>query len=186
MNMFIKIQKGGTPVPKIIAELKTEILSSARRLLFSAGYEALTMRGVAAACHVAVGTVYNYFPSKVMLVAEVILEDWKAVLLRMDAPAADETPLQGLERIFGELMAFYETYDALWQEYAANNSAPLQGVYHRQLVGQLQQRIAALLAPCAPWCSPILPEFLAEALLDAAGRGRARFDELVPILQRLL
>ena len=149
------------------------------------------MRAVASACHVAVGTVYNYFDSKVMLVAEVILEDWKAALLRMDAPPPDapalgETPLDGLRRIFEELMTFYEKYSALWQEYAASNTAPLQGSYHLQLVEQLGQKIAAVLAPCAPLCSPVLPEFLAETFLDAAGRGWARFEQLVPILKRLL
>ena len=173
-------------MPKIIAELRGDILANARRLLFSGGYDAFTMRSVAAACHVAVGTVYNYFPSKVMLVAEVILEDWKAALLRMDTPAEGETPLEGLGRIFEELMAFYDKYDALWKEYAASNTAPIQGAYHLQLVGQLGEKIAAVLAPCAPLCAPILPEFLAEAFLDAANRGRARFNELLPILEQLL
>lgn len=173
-------------MPKIIAQLRGDILSNARQILFSEGYDAFTMRAVAAACHVAVGTVYNYFPSKVMVVAEVILEDWKAALLRMDTPAEGETPLEGLGRIFEELMVFYEQYDALWKEYAAGNTAPLQGAYHLQLVGQLGEKIAAVLSPCAPLCSPVLPEFLAETFLDAAGRGRARFDELTPILERLL
>lgn len=173
-------------MPKIIDGLREDILSHARRLLFCEGYNAFTMRAVAEACHVAVGTVYNYFDSKVLLVAEVILQDWKAALLRMDAPAGGETPLEGLGRIFGELLAFYDTYDALWKEYAAGNTAPLQGAYHLRLVEQLGGKIAAVLAPCAPLCSPVLPEFLAEAFLNAASRGRARFDALVPILQRLL
>ena len=173
-------------MPKIIAELRGDILSNARQILFSEGYEAFTMRSVAAACHVAVGTVYNYFPSKVMVVAEVILEDWKAALLRMDTLAEGETPLEGLGRIFEELMVFYDKYDALWKEDAAGNTAPLQGAYHLQLVEQLGEKIAAVLAPCATLCSPVLPEFLAETFLDAANRGRARFKELTPIVERLL
>lgn len=173
-------------MPKIITQLREDILSNTRRILFSEGYDALTVRSVAAACHVAVGTVYNYFSSKVMLVAEVILEDWKAALLRMDTVVEGETPLQGLWRIFEELMAFYDKYTPLWKEYAASNTAPLQGVYHLQLVEQLGEKIAAVLAPCAPLCSPALPGFLAETLLDAANRGRTRFDELAPILERLL
>lgn len=173
-------------MPKIIVQLRDDILTNARELLFSQGYNAFTMRSVAAACHVAVGTVYNYFPSKVMLVAEVILEDWRATLLRMDTPAESETPLEGLGRIFEELMRFYDKYDALWKEYAAGNTAPLRGAYHLQLVEQLGEKIANLLAPCAPLYSPALPGFLAETLLDAAARGRGRFDELLPILERLL
>ena len=173
-------------MPKIIAQLREDILTNARHILFSEGYDAFTMRSVASACHVAVGTVYNYFPSKVMLVAEVILEDWRAALTCMDIPVAQETPQEGLGRIFEELMAFYDKYDALWKEYAAGNTAPLRGAYHFQLVEQLGEKIAAVLAPCAPLCSPALPGFLAETLLAAASRGRTRFDELMPILERLL
>lgn len=173
-------------MPKIIDGLREDILSSARKILFSEGYNAFTMRTVADACHVAVGTVYNYFDSKVMVVAEVILEDWKAALLRMDASTPNETPLGGLKRIFEELMVFYDKYDALWKEYAAGNAVPLQGIYHLRLVEQLAGKIAAVLTPCAPLCSPVLPEFLAETFLNAANRGRARFDELAPILERLL
>ena len=174
-------------MPKIIDGLREDILSSARKILFSGGYNAFTMRAVADACHVAVGTVYNYFDSKVMVVAEVILEDWKAALLHMDASVRGETPLEGLRRIFEELMVFYDQYDALWKEYAAGNAAPpLQGVYHLRLVEQLAEKIAAVLAPCAPLCSPVLPEFLAETFLNAAGRGRTRFDELAPVFERLL
>ena len=183
MNMFIK---GGLILPKIIDGLREDILANARKILFSEGYNALTMRTVAAACHVAVGTVSNYFDSKLMVVAEVILADWKAALLRMEAAAPDETPLEGLRRIFEELMLFYEKYDAIWKEYDAGGAASPQGAYHLRLVEQLAEKIATVLAPCAPLCSPILPEFLAEAFLDAAGRGRAWFGELAPILERLL
>lgn len=173
-------------MPKIIDGLREEILSSARTILFSGGYNAFTMRAVAAACHVAVGTVYNYFDSKVMVVAEVILEDWKTALMRMDASAPGETPLEGLRRIFEELMRFYDQYEAIWKEYDASDSALPRGVYHLRLVEQLAEKIAAVLEPCAPLCSPVLPEFFAEAFLDAANRGRARFDAITPILERLL
>ena len=45
-----------------------EILAAARALLLEKGTGALTMRSVAAACGVAVGSIYNYFPSKGALV----------------------------------------------------------------------------------------------------------------------
>lgn len=173
-------------MPKIIDGLREDILSNARTILFSEGYNAFTMRAVAAACHVAVGTVYNYFDSKVMVVAEVILEDWKAALLRMDVSVPGEAPLEGLKRIFEELMCFYDQYDAIWKEYDASDSTLPQGIYHLRLVEQLAEKIAVVLKPCAPLCSPVLPEFFAEAFLDAANRGRARFEAIVPVLERLL
>ncbi len=186
MNVFIKV-KGGDPVPKIIAELRTGLLEKAREALFEQGYEALTMRGIAGACSVAVGTVYNYFPSKDMLVASVILEDWQKALGRMaalpPAPAAGDA----LEGVFRELMSFYDQYRGIWREYtAAGHTAPITGPYHRQLVEQLSGMVEAALTPFGPLCAPVLPEFLAETLLSAAAGGWERFEALRPILARLL
>ena len=174
-------------MPKIITDLQKDILAEAREILFSQGYEALAMRRVAAACHVAVGTVYNYFPSKDLLVAQVILSDWLTVLQRMGSLPPAPTPLDALRGVFRELEGFYEQYGALWREYtAAGHIAPITGAYHRQLVEQMEAVIASALAPFPPLCSPALPGFLAEALLNAAGQGQSRFDQLSPIFERLL
>ena len=43
---------------------KEDILAAARQLLLEEGSGALGMRNVAAACGVAVGSIYNYFPGQ--------------------------------------------------------------------------------------------------------------------------
>ena len=63
-------------MPKIIENIREKLLSEAKRQVMENGYSAMTIRSVAAACGVGTGTVYNYFPSKDMLVASFILEDW--------------------------------------------------------------------------------------------------------------
>lgn len=174
-------------MPKIIAELRNDLLEKAREVLFGQGYEALTMRGVAGACGVAVGTVYNYFPSKDMLVASVTLEDWQKALGRMAALPPADTAAGALEGVFRELMGFYDQYRGIWREYtAAGYTAPITGPYHQQLVGQLSSMVEAALAPFGPLRAPALPGFLAESLLSAAGGGWERFEELRPILLRLV
>ena len=60
-------------MPKIIENLRQTLLSAARTLLLREGYAALTIRRVAAISGIAVGTVYNYFPSKELLAAAVML-----------------------------------------------------------------------------------------------------------------
>lgn len=174
-------------MPKIIAELRQDILSQARETLFSQGYEALTIRGVASACHIAVGTVYNYFPSKDMLVAQVILADWLSSLEEMKAALPAPTATAALKAVFRCLMVFYDRYTVIWKEYtAAGHIAPITGAYHRQLVEQLEGVIDSALVPFGPLCSPALPGFLAETLLNAASAGLDRFGEILPILDRLL
>lgn len=88
-------------MPKIIENLRETLLAASRTLLLEEGYRALTMRQVAGLCHVAVGTVYNYFPSKDMLAAHILLEDWNDLLRSLQKKVnAAPAPMDGLEAVF--------------------------------------------------------------------------------------
>ena len=65
-----------------------EILAAARALLLEKGTGALTMRSVAAACGVAVGSIYNYFPSKGALVGTTIESVWTEIFRPFTAAPA--------------------------------------------------------------------------------------------------
>ena len=45
------------------------ILEECRKIVMEQGISAVNMRSVAAACGVAVGSIYNYFPSKTDLIS---------------------------------------------------------------------------------------------------------------------
>ena len=64
-------------MPKIIENIRENLMAEARKQVMELGYSAMTIRSVAKACGVGVGTVYNYFPSKDMLVASFMLTDWQ-------------------------------------------------------------------------------------------------------------
>ena len=53
------------------------ILEASRTLLRERGWSALNMRSVAAECGVAVGSLYNYFPSKAELVMATVESVWQ-------------------------------------------------------------------------------------------------------------
>ena len=63
-------------MPKIIDNIREQLLSEAKRQMNEYGYESTTIRSVAQSCGIAVGTVYNYFSSKDMLIASSILQYW--------------------------------------------------------------------------------------------------------------
>ena len=46
-------------MPKIIENLETKLIEEAKKQFETSGYSALTIRSVAKACGVGVGTVYN-------------------------------------------------------------------------------------------------------------------------------
>lgn len=55
---------------------KEEILEASRELVRSRGWSSISVRSVAAACDVSVGSIYNYFDSKADLVAATVESVW--------------------------------------------------------------------------------------------------------------
>ncbi|MBR1758693.1 MAG: TetR/AcrR family transcriptional regulator [Lachnospiraceae bacterium] len=175
-------------MPKIIEELKETILAKTKEILLSEGYDALTVRSVAKASGIATGTVYNYFSSKDVMVASVMLEDWIHALHRMQE-AAEEAPdvIEGLRRMSGEIRTFSRQYSHTWEQYKAGAGAVIFiKERHRQLIGQLVELIECLLKKHDCWKEAHLAEFLAENLLARSQQGEEAFEMMVPILQKLL
>ena len=77
-------------MPKKLDKIKERALEEARQILFQEGYLSLTVRRVAQALQIGVGTIYNYFPSKDHLIAGVMLEDWQEALLAFEAEGIGE------------------------------------------------------------------------------------------------
>lgn len=58
---------------------KEEILQASRTLLKEQGWTAINIRAVASACHVSVGSIYNYFGSKADLVSNTVESVWHEI-----------------------------------------------------------------------------------------------------------
>lgn len=65
---------------------REELLAASKSIAAGQGLAALNMRAVAAAANVAVGSVYNYFPSKAELVTATVQDIWRGIF--HDAAAA--------------------------------------------------------------------------------------------------
>lgn len=175
-------------MPKIIADLRETLLHTAREILLGEGYGALTMREIAARCGIAVGTLYNYFPSKETLAAHVMLEDWQHALADMTQGAQRAgSALEAMRHVFDGIVGFWRIYAPSWQEYTDAGSASAPRIsYHHVLIEQLAQIIAPALERFGCLYAPALPSFLAEALLTAAANGDTYFGDIAPILMRIL
>ena len=98
-------------MPKIVENLRARAVREARRILTAPEYTAFTMRGVAAACGVAAGTLYNYFPSKEYLIGCVVLEDWQTAVDEMTELARGAHSIQqGVERLYTAMCRFVEAH----------------------------------------------------------------------------
>ena len=78
-------------MPKKIENVRELLLEETKRQMLEKGYKDLNIRSVANACKLGTGTVYNYFKSKEMLVASVLLADWKEHLREMSELACDDS-----------------------------------------------------------------------------------------------
>ncbi len=168
-------------MPKIIDNLKPRLISEARRQVSVSGYGSVTVRSVAAACGVGVGTVYNYFPAKDALIAAVLLEDWAQCMGRVHAAAAAAAyPEPVLRAMHTELRAFADTHSGIFRDaHALPAYAGAAAHYHAMLRMQLAE-------PLRPFCADAFTaEFIAESMLTWTMAGKS-FEEIYSILNKLL
>ena len=168
-------------MPKIIENLQEKLIEEAKRQIEESGYSALTIRSVAKACGVGVGTVYNYFPSKDALLATFILADWNRCMDAIGATsAASDMPAPVVRCIYDQLRDFSELHKAIFRdETAAASFGSSSSRYHALLRAQLA-------APLRKFCTDdFSAEFIAEALLSWTMAGK-EFDALYRIVSKLL
>lgn len=167
-------------MPKIIENLRPRLMAEADRQVREEGYGAMTVRSVASACGVGVGTVYNYFPSKDALVAACMLEDWNQHVDAIRACAAEaKDPESVVRRIGAELRSYAAAHEALFRDAGAVSS--FSGAF-RRYHGMLRSQLAE---PLRPFCeSDLAAAFIAEALLTWTMAGTEP-EELCSLILKL-
>lgn len=171
-------------MPKIIENVREELLRETKRQLDERGYEGTTIRSVAAATGIGIGTVYNYFKSKDMLIASFMLEDWRVALDKMRSPK-DRTPRGVLFAVYDALSEFKKAHISLFSDHeAAKSFNTSHSEYHRTLRGQ----IASIVAPVSSKIgknSDFTAEFIAESLIAWTMEERD-FDEVYSVLESII
>ncbi len=168
-------------MPKILDNPQQRLLLEARKQVEGSGYAAMTVRSVAAACGMGVGTVYNYFPSKEAMVAAYMAADWNGSLATVRAAGAAADTAESLLRcIYDELRHFIRLHSAVFRdESAASGFSGSFGRYHALLRSQLAE-------PLRRFCrDDFTADFIAEAMLTWTSSGK-EFDDIEPIIQKLL
>ena len=82
---------------------KEEILRASRELIRTQGWGAVSIRSVAAACGVSVGSIYNYFDSKAALVGAAVESVWCEIFHRPEDEAVFESTLTCVAWMYGRM-----------------------------------------------------------------------------------
>lgn len=135
-------------MPKIIENLQQRLKDAAKQQVKEVGYAAMTIRSVATACGVGVGTVYNYFSSKDDLLASSMQDDWTECVAAMEEVASRESTAEAVARaVYDELADFAHRHGHIFRDEAAAESfAKSFRIYHGPLRGRLAAPITGLLS----------------------------------------
>lgn len=180
---------------------RERIRDAAFDLASSEGLAALSIRAVASRCNVAVGTVYNYYPTKSDLVNDVVAQFWRESfsgamdILATDGPddflaLCHDLSLRlrrALERFRAEFLADLETLDAFdlamarkrEEESFAHVCAGLRTALLRDPAVR-EDRLTGPLAP-EPLCALVW-----ETMVTAARRGEDLDETLLALLRTAL
>ena len=168
-------------MPKIIENLENRLIEEAKKQIQEQGYGAVTIRSVANACGVGVGTVYNYFPSKDDLLAAYMLQDWKESIDAVKSVSTESSsPFPVFECMYNQIRSFVSRYEDIFHDpEAIAGFAPSYTRYHRILRKQLAESIRVFFQ------SDFATEFAAEALLTWSFSGKS-FHEIYGMIEKLL
>ena len=172
-------------MPKIIENARKLILDEAKKQIHERGYAATTVRSVAAECGVAIGTVYNYFPSKEILIASFMSDDWNACMENIsDCP---HQPSQAfLYCIHENILEFKEKHDDLFSDPDARRVfVAVFEERHEQLVEMIASCVLPLCRDEAEADRDFASRFIAESLLTLTVRG-VDFEQIYKVLHKLI
>ena len=174
-------------MPKAIDDLHNTILWEARPILLAHGYEQLTIRNIARICDVAVGTVYRYFDSKDELVAEILRNDWAPITERIrEAAETVDSPIEGLRFISDSIREFIGLYANAWLEYRTiYRYSPALTRAHEYFIKEINKVIYPMMQRFIPDYDPVVSDFLSRTVMAVSAEKEGRFDELLPVLEKL-
>lgn len=173
-------------MPKIIENIRERLLTEAKKQVQEFGYSAMTIRSVASACGVGIGTVYNYFPSKDMLIASFMIEDWMVCIQKISEGMKDaESVKYALYCMYQELLNYKEKYTRLFSDENAEESYAVYWLQrHRLLCEQLAEPVKKWTCNQDRVDGTFLAEFIAENMLSLTMEGKD-FDLIASVILQL-
>ena len=179
-------------MPKILDNVKHDILTVTRKLLFETGYNKLNIRAIASLCGISTGTLYNYYKSKQEIVEEILAAEWKLMLRRIDQGIKCDIQLvDKLEIIYTEINILMSSVHNIWFESNPSNVDQIElnrmKCQKELLIAALVERIISLIRPSQHNKDyKFLADVICTLFITYSCKENIVFDDLRPIILSLL
>lgn len=171
-------------MPKIIAEINDKILECTKRMMLENQNDNFSLRMIAKECGIAVGTIYNYFENKEMLIAKIHLEDWKKAMAKIDEGFKSIGSLKdGIMVIYSEIFDYCNVYGEYWNQYQCSTS--LIKSRHHLVQSQIVEKIDYLFDLYHYQDEKDMSVILAEIILVATVEKDITKEQLEKVIVRL-
>ena len=173
-------------MPKIIENVRGLLIDETKKQIQENGYESVTIRSIARGCQIGLGTFYNYFKSKDVLIATYLLEEWEVRLERINAQVEfDVEPMQLVKIMYDELNGFMKNNMAVFTAEGAQKAFSTSiRTYHNMLIEQMSAPLFAVCERCGYENAKFLSQFVAEAILTWTV-AKKDYDEIASIICKL-
>ncbi len=107
----------GDYVPKIIENIKENLILEGRKTLIEKSYKEMNIRDIAKNCDIGIGTFYNYFENKEKFVHEIFMDDWRKIIGLSESLKSLKVPLKDkIREIYIYLDGFVDKYLSIFYE----------------------------------------------------------------------
>jgi AcrR family transcriptional regulator len=173
-------------MPKIIENARERLIQEARTQIEIDGYDSVTIRSIARGCQIGLGTFYNYFKSKDVLIATYLLEEWEERLQRINLQGETETdPMEFLKTVNLELGEFIKKNVSVFSaEGAIKAFRGSARVYHNLLINQISEPLTKICERNGYENAEFLAQFASESILTWTV-ARKNFDEISAVMKKL-
>ncbi|HMS73805.1 TetR/AcrR family transcriptional regulator [Gordonia sp. (in: high G+C Gram-positive bacteria)] len=171
------------------------MLGAARELLIEVGVESLTCEEIAVRAEVPIGTLYQYFANKYVIVCELDRQDTVAVREELAAFAGGVPSLEWphlLEKFLDHLAALWRndpSRRAVWLAVQSTPSTRLTATQNERLLAELVARALAPLTPSQRGRREMMSQVLVHttySLLSLSVQDVTQHEEIVAELKRML
>ncbi|MBS0015411.1 MAG: TetR/AcrR family transcriptional regulator [Arthrospira sp. SH-MAG29] len=124
-------------------DIPTRILKAATKLFARRGYEATTIKDLAAKAQVAEGTIFRYFPNKKAILVEVVTQGWVEILTDLLTELSEVANYQAISQIMRHRMMGLDSNADLLRV------CFLEAQFHPELSDRIQSEIIATMTDVA-------------------------------------